>query len=178
MAIKILIVDDDRYIQNMMVYGLSLAGGAKFDIEKCRTGRQAVNRVLQNGIGAVIMDIRMPDMNGIEAGRRIREFSDTPIIFLTAFSDRKTREKAALPGITHFLVKPVDYQKLAILITKLVSKKEIKADQESFIKYRRLAKLKEQQAYQGVNTPPEIILEIEDLESEIKQWAQKNSPDG
>lgn len=163
---KILICDDDRHLNNLMKYGLSLSGGDTFHIVTCKNGTDAVNKAIQRDFDIILMDIRMPKLDGIKATKRIREFSEIPIIFISAWSDKKTRERAMAAGGTRFLVKPVDYQELAVLIKKLV-KPRIEIN-PLFEKYRRLSKLKEQAARMGNDTPPHILTEIEDLQEELR----------
>ena len=163
---KILICDDDRHINNLLKYGLGISGGDTFDIITCKNGTDAVNKAIQGDFDIILMDVRMPKMDGIKAAKRIREFSEVPIVFLSAWSDKKTREKAMAAGGTKFLVKPVDYQELAILFKKLVKPR---VTQSPLIeKYRRLGKLKEQAARMGNDTPPHILTEIEDLQEELR----------
>lgn len=174
----ILIADDDTHIRNLFQRALEVISGPGCIFETCNSGPEAVNRVLQGGIDLVLMDIRMPPhrMSGIDAVKRIREFSDLPIVMVSAYGDKNSREAAQAAGVTRFVVKPPDYQLLAILIKKLTATPQSAPGQaERLEKGRRLELLKITQAKRGDDTPPHILTEIEDLEMELAEW-RKNTP--
>jgi len=69
-------------------------------------GRSAVNLARELRPDLVIMDIKMPDMDGIEAARILTEEEIAPVIFLTAYSQRELVEQAKEAGVVAYLVKP------------------------------------------------------------------------
>ncbi|GAB7016352.1 response regulator [Methanogenium cariaci] len=82
-----------------------------------KTGREAVDCVRENNPDIMLMDINLDeDMDGIEAATLIREFSSIPIIFLTAYTDPRTKERAEKVRPYAFLPKPINKQ---MLITTL-----------------------------------------------------------
>ncbi len=84
-----------------------------------KTGRDVVNCVREKSPQIVLMDINLKgDMDGIEAATRIREFSDIPIIFLTAYTDSRTKERAKGLRPYAFLPKPINKQLLLTALTK------------------------------------------------------------
>jgi CheY-like chemotaxis protein len=105
----ILIADDDM----RTVYALSALLRAKgADVVVAETGREALRLLEQHpNVRAVLMDIMMPDMDGYEAMRRVREqprFSELPVIALTARAMKGERERCEAAGASEYMAKPLD----------------------------------------------------------------------
>jgi signal transduction histidine kinase/CheY-like chemotaxis protein/HAMP domain-containing protein len=105
----VLIADDDM----RTVYALSaLLRGRGADVVVAETGREALRALDEHAnVGAVLMDIMMPDMDGYEAMRRVREqqrFADLPLIALTARAMKGERERCEEAGASDYMTKPVD----------------------------------------------------------------------
>lgn len=84
-----------------------------------KTGREAVDCARDKSPEVMLMDINLKDdMDGIEAATRIREFSDIPIIFLTAYTDSRTKERAEGVKPCAFLPKPINKQLLLTALTQ------------------------------------------------------------
>jgi CheY-like chemotaxis protein len=90
-----------------------------------KNGKEAVDICLKNkDIQVVMMDIKMPEMNGHEATKIIKEkLPDLPIIALTAYSTESDRELAFKYGCDEFVSKPIDEEKLFQLIKKYLNVK-------------------------------------------------------
>ncbi len=88
-----------------------------------KDGKQALAHYKANkGIACIIMDIRMPVMDGITATREIRRLdTDIPIIAATAFSLSNEREQCMEAGTNVFLTKPIDPKSLANILRSLIS---------------------------------------------------------
>jgi len=121
---KVLVVDDD--VRNIFALtGALESQGMEVLFEE--NGPDAI-RTLQNstGIEVVLMDVMMPEMDGFETMRRIREmpgFSNLPIIALTAKAMAGDREKCIEAGATDYIAKPVDIPRLFSLIKKEIGAK-------------------------------------------------------
>jgi two-component system sensor histidine kinase EvgS len=92
-------------------------------------GRQALEKLNESDFDAVLMDVRMPEMNGLEVTRRIRAGetacrSDVPIIALTAYAMDEERRTALDAGVDAHMAKPVDFNKLDKKIRELVLGRE------------------------------------------------------
>ncbi|QDE39631.1 response regulator [Luteibacter pinisoli] len=90
--------------------------GVKLEI--ARNGREAVERLDRADVDLVLMDIMMPEMDGLEAMRRIRadrRFADLPIIALTAKAMSDDRERCIAAGANDYIAKPIDIDKLVSL---------------------------------------------------------------
>ena len=114
---KILIVDDEMEIRNVLRLLLENAG---HDVIEAVNGFAAVTTVKENaGVDLCIMDVMMPIMNGLEATKKIREFSDVPILFLTAKSLDSDKEAAYSGGGDDYLVKPFSSKELLMKVDAL-----------------------------------------------------------
>jgi CheY-like chemotaxis protein len=114
---KVLVVDDDM----RTVYALSATLRAKgIDVLVADTGRAALSVLAERtDVEAVLMDIMMPEMDGYEATRRIRDqarYRDLPIIALTAKAMKDDREKCLEAGATDYLPKPIDPDRLLAVL--------------------------------------------------------------
>ena len=78
-----------------------------------RTGTEATELAARLNPDLIIMDFRMPEMDGSEAAARINSHRSTPIIMLTAYTDRETIRKAELAGVMSYIVKPVNESELS-----------------------------------------------------------------
>jgi signal transduction histidine kinase len=81
------------------------------------SGEEAIKKVKENNPDLVLMDINLNgEMDGIETASKIHTFSDVPIIYLTAFSDEKTIERAKITGPYGYMIKPMKDKELQINI--------------------------------------------------------------
>jgi len=119
--VKILLVEDNLINRKLMTAMIQKKG---WDVEVAEHGLEALD-ILKNEIfDIILMDIQMPQMDGIEATKRIRKDKknvDTPIIALTAHSLKGDRERFLEAGMTDYLSKPVNIVELYSLIEKYVS---------------------------------------------------------
>ena len=111
---KILIVDDERDIRQILRILLEKQG---YEVLEATNGRAAVAAVAENAdLDLCIMDIMMPQMDGIEATEHIRKLSNLPVLFLTAKSLHDDRVKAYASGGDDYLVKPFVAQELLLKV--------------------------------------------------------------
>lgn len=103
---RILVAEDNDLVALTLEEQLK---GLGYDvIGVARTGAEAVDLANRLGPDLIIMDIRMPEMEGTEAANRINQQRATPILMLTAYTDRDTIRKAEQAGALGYLVKPVN----------------------------------------------------------------------
>ncbi len=102
---KILICDDEKDIVRALRIYL-VADSKDYEICEAYNGKQALEAVKEGQIDLVIMDIMMPEMDGIEALCEIRKFSDVPVILLTAKSEAEDKRMAFRLGIDDYITKP------------------------------------------------------------------------
>ncbi|MEY4330631.1 MAG: hypothetical protein RL609_1379 [Bacteroidota bacterium] len=120
MSKKILLVEDDEIIAFLHRHFAEKCG---FEvIDTVDNGRSAIQETKDLNPDAVLMDIRINgEMDGIEAAMKIREFSNTPIIFLTGNSDENTLNRAKEAGSVGYLVKPVRHEELCALLAQITN---------------------------------------------------------
>lgn len=118
--LKVLVVDDEPDIVEILSYNLTKEN---FEVSKAYNGYEAVSYALKNHPDLIIMDIRMPEMNGIEACRMIKKnemMKDIPVLFLTADNDEYTSLSAVEAGGDHFVTKPIRPSILMGMIHELI----------------------------------------------------------
>ncbi len=120
---RVLIADDHPLFR----MGLSLALGAEgFEVAgEVENGRQAVERCAQGGVDVVLMDVKMPGMDGIEACRQAVGGEHAPIVvMLTTFEEPAMVRAAQQAGATAFLSKETEPRELARLLRAIVADPE------------------------------------------------------
>jgi len=108
--LKIVIADDESVIRMDLKEILQEAGHEV--VGETANGRRAVAIVRETSPDLVIMDIKMPDMDGVEAARLIAADHLAPVLLLTAFDDAELIERAKDAGVLAYLVKPVEEKNL------------------------------------------------------------------
>ena len=100
---KFLLVDDDPSLLKALRIGLTARGD---DVVTALNGVEAVNQVALAAPDLVILDLGLPDIDGIEVCRRIRAFSGVPIVVLSAYGDERRKVEALDSGADDFVTKP------------------------------------------------------------------------
>src|SRR6202046_5859349 len=100
---KVLVVDDDPSLLKALRIGLTARGD---DVIVAHSGAEAINQVALAGPDLVILDLGLPDLDGLEVCRRVREFSDVPIVVLSAYGDEHRKVEALDSGADDFITKP------------------------------------------------------------------------
>lgn len=100
---RILVVDDDRDIVAALEIYLTTSG---YQVEKAYHGREALDVLRDRPVDLVLMDVMMPQMDGIAATERIRETSNVPILFLTAKSEDVDLIRGLNVGADDYITKP------------------------------------------------------------------------
>jgi two-component system sensor histidine kinase/response regulator len=104
----VLVADDNAVNQEVASEFLTDAG---LQVSVCSSGRECIELLQKNRFDLVLMDIQMPEMDGLEATRRIRKtlrFSSLPIIAMTAHAMEGDREKSLEAGMNDHITKPID----------------------------------------------------------------------
>lgn len=113
----ILIIDDDPLIRKTLAAHFS--SEEDYEITLAEDGREGLQKYEENSPDLVILDIRLPDINGLEVLRKIKEINEKAhIIIITAYDDMKTTVEAIKSGAFEYLVKPLDYVELDLTIDK------------------------------------------------------------
>jgi CheY-like chemotaxis protein len=113
----ILVAEDNESNFILMTYILK----RHYEVMRAKNGQEAVDAVEKGGVDLILMDIKMPVKDGLEATKEIREkHSDLPIIALTANAFDSDRQLAIDAGCNEFLSKPVSSDKCLAAIARLV----------------------------------------------------------
>lgn len=127
---KRIAVVDDSASERLVLKGFIEAAGFAFDGEGAN-GLEAIEICKERRPDLLIMDLRMPVKDGINAAEEISRSCPTPIVLLTADEDGETARKAALAGVMGYLVKPVRAEEIAPVIEMAISNfNELKALKE------------------------------------------------
>lgn len=115
----ILIVDDESELRTMLRLLMEKSGYRTLQAEN---GARAVHLCRENPVDAIIMDVMMPVMDGMEACRIIRSFSDVPIILLTVQSEEDDLIKGFSAGAYDYLTKPFRTRELVARVQSLLKR--------------------------------------------------------
>lgn len=113
MSAKVLVVDDEKTTVNLI--GILLER-RDFDVIKAYSAEEGLRMAYKHQPDIVLLDIMMPDMDGWEVCRRLREMSDVPILFLTARGDIKDVVDGLNMGADDYIIKPYDNDELVARI--------------------------------------------------------------
>jgi len=112
----LLLVDDEQGMRDTLADILEELG---FQIDQAANGQEAIDRARSHDYGLVLMDIRMPILNGVQALTQIKVLHpDLPVIMMTAYTDAAEVEEARRQGAETVLYKPLDIPGLLDLIRR------------------------------------------------------------
>jgi len=113
---KILVVDDQKGIRNLLKELLEQEG---FQVITVGDGSAAIKETQEQKIDLIIMDMRMPGMNGLEAAKRILRDEYIPVILMTADAKTEVREAAREAGVNRCIIKPFAIEELRDVVLNL-----------------------------------------------------------
>ena len=120
---SILIVDDDEVIRETLLDVLKKRG---YDIFLSGSGKEALETIKKNIIDLVLLDMRLPDVDGLDVLKRVKELdSEILVIMMTAYSDIQTAVAAMKSGAYHYINKPFELDELKLLIEKGLETKRL-----------------------------------------------------
>lgn len=117
----ILIVDDSPTIRRMVKASL---GSLHATFEEAGSGLEAIETLAVGRIHAIVLDLNMPDMHGLDVLRFIRshrQYSDVPVVVLTTRGDSDSRGEALEAGATAYMTKPFSPPALAAVVKDLLA---------------------------------------------------------
>jgi DNA-binding NtrC family response regulator len=122
-AARVLIVDDDsaalEALQQMLQLRLP-----KVQVESCNSAREALARVTAHAFDAVLADVAMPDMDGLQLLACIRKRrSRTPTILMTGHGDRALAQRALREGAYSYIEKPLDRERLVGVLSRALEQR-------------------------------------------------------
>ena len=171
-AKKIMIVEDERRIARFLQMELEHEG---FETETEENGRRAYERIVQEQYDLVLLDIMLPDMDGLEVCRRVREISDVPIIMLTAKDDVEDKVNGLDIGADDYITKPFAIRELLARVRAAI--RVHKANEDGNRNERVLA-VKDLVLYPGryeVRVKGELV-ELTKKEYSLLEYMLRNKP--
>jgi two-component system KDP operon response regulator KdpE len=105
----VLVIDDDREIRRVLRAGLTSRG---YVVETAEGGREGVERLRREPPDVVLLDLSMPDLDGVEVIRQVRRWSRVPIIVLSVCDDEHQKVRALDTGADDYLTKPFGLDEL------------------------------------------------------------------
>ena len=124
---KILVVDDEEEVRKTIRLQLKGTGLEVVEAEDGKKGIEVLDAENVTVVDAILCDVRMPNINGVEAVAYFRrEYPHIPVIVLTGYPDVKLAVEFMKEGVVEYLVKPVEKEKLIATVMKAI-------DQRSFV---------------------------------------------
>jgi response regulator RpfG family c-di-GMP phosphodiesterase len=124
---KILILDDDPTVRDALGDMLHEVGG--YQVEQAGSGAEALAKVSGGLFGVVMADVRMPGMDGIEFLRKVKEYDPAlPVVMITGFPTVDVAIQAMKAGASDFITKPFKYERIEIILGKLVRERQLRLE--------------------------------------------------
>jgi len=132
---NLLIVDDEQSYRQLLTLVFE---GDGHHIRTAMNGREALQMLQDESADVIISDVKMPDMDGIELLRAVREFlPDTGVVLMTAFASVETAREAFKLGADDFIQKPFDVDELKIIVKKALDKQVLITENRAFKRAQR-----------------------------------------
>ncbi|MBN2395748.1 MAG: sigma-54-dependent Fis family transcriptional regulator, partial [Candidatus Atribacteria bacterium] len=121
---KIIVIDDEKNIRIMLKRVLS---ADQYEIEEASNGLEAIKKLKLEKYSAILLDLKMPEIDGLETIKKIKEMEiNTPIIMMSAYGTISEAVTAMKLGAADYLIKPFDLDELRITLDRLIRQDEIK----------------------------------------------------
>ena len=119
---KILLVEDDKNIREMVVEYFSNKGKGNFPVSVAANGEIGLQMVYENPYDLLLLDVNLPKMDGFSICKEVRRYSDVPIMFITARVNEEDVLNGYAPGCDDYIIKPfalpVIFEKVKALIKR------------------------------------------------------------
>ncbi len=136
---SIMILDDENLTRRALIDGVNWDGIGIGKIYEASSARMAKKILAENKVDLALIDIEMPEENGLEFLQWLRKdfCSQIPCAFLTCHASFDYAQEAIRLGVFDYLLKPMDYSEVEKLILKMIGKTEEELKQEQFSRYGR-----------------------------------------
>jgi two-component system response regulator HydG len=142
---RILVVDDEATARNGLAKLLEQEG---YQVDLAADGVEALASVSDNAPGLIISDLKMPNMDGMELLKQLREREiEVPTIVATAFGEVSTAVAAMRAGAEDYLTKPIDFDALLLVVERTLARQEIKSEAENL---RRQLRARDKEGLEGL----------------------------
>ena len=119
---RILVVDDESSIRITLKDILEFE---KHQVEVASNGQEALDTIADEDFDVVLLDIKMPEMDGIEVLERITKMKDVPVVMISGHGTIETAVEAIRKGAYDFIVKPPDLNRLLVIIRNAIDKSDL-----------------------------------------------------
>jgi DNA-binding NtrC family response regulator len=124
--VRILVVDDEQHVRNSLATWFREEG---FDVSVAASGKEALATLAREGTNILLVDIKMPGMDGLELQHKVRELApDATIIIMTAYASVETAVQALKDGAYDYVVKPFDPESVSRLVRKAAERYSLLAE--------------------------------------------------
>lgn len=155
---KILIVDDEASIRNTL---RDILEYEKFEVDDAAEGATALEKAKANNFDAILLDIKMPRMDGMEVLDKLLDMTDTPVIMISGHGTIETAVEAIKMGAYDYIAKPLDLNRLLITVRNAM-------DKSTLITETKTLKRKVSKTYEMIGEAPAM--------KEIKEMIDKVAP--
>ncbi len=117
---NVLVIEDDKIMGQMV---MEILGDFGFEVSTTTNGRIALEKIQQQAIDFIVLDILLPEMDGFQIYEILQKNPDTkniPVMIVSGWADERNRQKAEQLGIRHFLAKPFTEDELLFGILTLL----------------------------------------------------------
>jgi len=119
-----MVVDDEKNIRIMLKRVLS---GDQYEIDEAVNGLEALQKIKREKYDAILLDVKMPEMNGLQVIDKIKEMDiNTPIIMMSAYGTIPEAVEAMKLGAVDYLIKPFDLDELRMTLDRMIRQDEMK----------------------------------------------------
>ncbi|NVK25064.1 MAG: response regulator transcription factor [Gammaproteobacteria bacterium] len=122
---KILVVDDDHHIVEIISFALTKAN---FDVIEAADGNAALDKYKQHNPELIVLDIGMPELDGLEVCKEIKKVSDTPVLFLSAKDDEFDKVLGLEIGADDYVAKPFSPRELVARVKAILRRGSFSAE--------------------------------------------------
>ncbi len=123
---RVLIVDDDGHIREVLRFALTQAG---YEVHEAKNGKEALPLAQKTTFDLMVLDIIMPESDGLDVCRELRKSSDLPIIFLSSRDDELDKILGLELGADDYLSKPFSPRELVARVKAVLRRKHLVPDQ-------------------------------------------------
>ncbi len=149
---SILVADDEESLRLVLRTVLTKAG---YHVDVVDNGLDAVNKVRETSYDVVMLDVRMPQLDGLQAFYRIQGFaSELPVILMTAFGSAQITVEAMKHGAFDYITKPFDVDEVKILVGRALHMRSLAREVE-YLK-QEVKTLSQEVPYQLIGTSPKV----------------------
>src|SRR5699024_10892644 len=121
---RVLVVDDEDRIRRLVRMYLERED---YEIDEADNGKDALEMSLENDYDVIVLDLMMPEMDGIEVCEKLREEKTTPVIMLTAKGEESTRAQGFEVGADDYVVKPFSPRAIVLRVKALLRRSSSQA---------------------------------------------------